>query len=150
MRRQKTIENTTAAEETRDTKIASETEDETVAEKTGGEIRGKMRREPLDREKLKPEAVKYLVLGEDAKQKLQAAAAAVDLLGLKGSAKRLRRDAAKAYASAEREARRVWMAGSKEEREVAKKKRKEDKIAKLREQLQKLETEEKAAVGDGD
>jgi len=132
-RRQKSDEGTVVIEETKVEETTEETAEET-AEETGD----KKKQEPLDPATLKPEAAKCLANGEDAKRKLEVAAEALLTLGLKGGAKRLWKDAERAYAAGEREARRVQKTGSKEEREAAKKEKKKEKIAKLREQLEKL------------
>lgn len=94
--------------------------------------------EPLDRSKLKPEAVEHLTKGDDAKEKLEVAAVALEVLGLEGTAKRTWKEAGRVYAAAEREVRRIQKLGSKTEREAAKKVKKQEKIVKLREQLEKL------------
>jgi len=94
---------------------------------------------PLDRSKLTPEALQYLLKGEDAKEKMEVAAAALELLNLKAPAKRAWDEAARIFSAAEREARRIQKDGSKEEREVAKLEKKKAKITKLRAQLEELE-----------
>lgn len=107
--------------------------------------KAKRHQEPLDPAMLKPEAAEHLAKGDDAKQKLEVAATALEILGLEGSAKRMWREAEKAFKAAEREARRIQKAGSKQEREAARKEKKQQKIAKLRKQLDKLMADEAAA-----
>ena len=123
------------------TKRKKSNEDAVVAEETGDKTKAKREREPLDLATLKPEAAKCLANGEDAKRKLEVAAEALKVLGLEGGAKRLWKDAERAYAASVREARRIQKAGSKGEREAAKMEKKREKIVKLREQLEKLMAE---------
>ena len=100
--------------------------------------KAKKKREPLDRSTLKPEAVEHLVKGDVVKEKLEVAAVALEELGLEGTAKRMWKEAERAYAAAEREVRRIQKTGNKAEREAAKKMKKQEKIAKLRKQLEEL------------
>lgn len=141
-RRQKSDDNVPAAGEAKPEEVKSEEAE------PGKGSKAEKEQEPLDPATLKPEAAKWIENGEDAKQKLEVAAVALEILGLEGGAKLLWQAAMRAYATGEREARRIQKSGSKEAREAAKKEKKQQKIVKLREQLERLMADEAEAASD--